>query len=366
MDSKHYNAWGNRGLTCLRLSQIIDHEDDRAKISAEAMIYLAIELNMYPDFEIEDNLKKSVENFIHENKIQINLKELLKKQMPRKISLLGESFNYHSNPEIEFEPFYYDFCEKYSLFLNLHFDCSKCGSSTLDLINVGFVTSLQDNKKPYELFKRWFNIEDDYKTSRSLLSFAHFRDTNYTFLNKERYEPDHSLNYIFNVELLKTAFSLAMNIYDKVAFFLNEYEEMGLEDYSISFWASNSIFNKTNILEKNKWQIDLVALDSIRKSLEKQEYKKLVEIRRYITHRYFVLHDIINIENLTYPYDSSNTHLENKEYHLDINEFFNLTIKVLQNVRNILFSLAFFISQKEKSKEKQVEGKIGKLYWTYE
>jgi hypothetical protein len=58
--------------------------------------------------------------------------------------------------------------------------------------------------------------------------------------------------------------------------------------------------------------------------------------------------------------------LEHKEYHRDINEFFNLTIRALRNIRNALFSLAFFVSQKEKSKGKEAEGKIGELQWTHD
>ena len=330
----------------------------------DAMIYLAIELEMYPDFEMEDAKKELVRDFISKNKIQLGLEAMLEEQMPKKRVLLGESFNLYSEPEVDFETFYFDFCEKHALFLNVHFDCNECECSTLDLIQVGFIISINESKKPYELFKKWFALVDDYTTSRSLLTLSQFRSKELLFLDKQRYEPDYSLNYLPNVELLKNAFLTAINIYDKAAFFLNDYEELGLSDESISFWGSNSIFNKTDILEKNEWKTDLVALDSIRKDLEKQEFKRLVEIRNCIVHRYFVLHDIIDVENLTYPYNSSETALEHKEYHMDINEFFNLTIRALRNIRNALFSLAFFISQKEKAKEKEIDGKIGELHWT--
>ena len=366
LDNKHYNAWGNRGLSCCRLSELIEHKDDRAKLVSEAMIYLAIELQMYPDSEIDDAIKKNVSDYINNNKIQIDLEIILKEQMPKKRALLGESFNLYSEPDVDFKTFYYDFCEKHALFLNVHFDCNKCGCSTLDLIQVGFITPINDFKRPYELFKKWFAIVDDYKTSRSLLALSQFKPEQLLFLDKQRYEPDNSLNYLFNVELLKNAFLTAINIYDKAAFFLNDYEDLGLSDKSISFWCGNSIFNKTEILKNNDWQTDLVALDSIRKDLEKQEFKRWRLVRDYIVHRYFVLHNIVDVENLTYPYDSSETPLEHKEYHMDIDEFFNITIQALQNIRNVLFSLAFFVSQKEKSKKKEIDGKIGELHWTHD
>ena len=366
LDNKHYNVWGNRGESCLRLSKLTEHEDDQAKLFVDAMIYLAIELEMYPDFEIGDTKKELVRDFINKNKIQIDLEAILEEQMPKKRALLDESFNLYSEPEVDFKTFYYDFCEKHALFLNVHFDCNECECSTLDLIQVGFITSINEYKKPYELFKKWFALVDDYKTSRSLLTLSQFRPNYFLFLDKQRYEPDYSLNYLLNVELLKNAFLTAINIYDKAAFFLNDYEELGLPDKSISFWCGNSIFNKTEILKNNDWQTDLVALDSIRKDLEKQEFKRWRLVRDYLVHRYFVLHNMVDVENLTYPYDSSETPLEHKEYHMDIDEFFNITIQALQNIRNVLFSLAFFVSQKEKSKKKEIDGKIGELHWTHD
>ena len=61
------------------------------------------------------------EQFNNKNKIQIDLETTLKEQMPKKRALLGESFNLFSEPEVDFKTFYYDFCEKHALFLNIHF-----------------------------------------------------------------------------------------------------------------------------------------------------------------------------------------------------------------------------------------------------
>lgn len=362
LDNKHCNAWGNKGESCWRLSRLTEHEDDQAKLLSDAMIYLAIELKMYPDFKIGDAKKEFVRDFVDQNDIQIDLEVMLKEKMPKNSALHDESFNLYSEPEVDFKTFYYDFCGEHALFLNLHFDCNECECSTLDLIQVGFIASINEPQKPYELFKKWFALIDDYKTARSLLTLSQFKPNEFLFLDKQRYEPDYSLNYHFNVELLKNAFLTAINIYDKVAFFLNDYEKLGLPDKKISFWCSSNI---PAILKKNDWQSDIVALDSIRKDLEKQEFKRWRLARDYIVHRHLVLHNMVDVDNLTYPYDSSETPLEHKEYHMDIDEFFNITIQALQNIRNVLFSLAFFISQKEKSKKKEIGGKIGELYWTH-
>jgi tetratricopeptide (TPR) repeat protein len=101
LDNKHYNAWGNRGISCWRLLKLTEHEGARAKLFSEAMMYLAIELEMYPDFEIDDDTKKLVGEFINKTKTQIDLEAILKEQMPKR-ALLGEYFDLDSEREEDF------------------------------------------------------------------------------------------------------------------------------------------------------------------------------------------------------------------------------------------------------------------------
>ena len=278
---------------------------------------------------------------------------------------IRELLNLFTSQNINFEDFYYNFCEEHDLFLNTHFDCVKCGNSTLDLINASILTHIDENKKPYEFFKRWYSLLDDYKTSRYYLSLSQFNHKDFSFVNKLRYEPDYSLNYLSNVEMLKTAFLIALNIYDKVAFFLNDYEELGLAESKISFWGSNSIFKKTKIMDQNEWDIHLVALYTTVSDLEKNELSKLANLRNYLVHRYLVIHDVVDVNSLTYPYSNNKIALQNPEYHIDIHVFYNHTINALRQLKTVLYALSFFISKKEKEKATRIQGKIGKLEWTH-
>jgi hypothetical protein len=176
-------------------------------------------------------------------------------------------------------------------------------------------------------------------------------------MGKPRYESDYSLNYYLNVEILKSAFLVAFNIYDKVSYLLNEYEELGIKDENVSFWGGKSIFtieDKT-LLKKNDWNKNLVALYSIKREIEgKEEFTKVKDIRNLITHRYFVLSDIGGIKSDNY---------------MNIQEFFKSTLYMLLQLKNILFSLTFFISEKENHKKEIAERNgeiIPKLEWTHE
>ena len=357
LNSQHYNAWGNRGICCYTLSYLVENKDDKNKLYYDAMIYFAIEFKLYPLVEIDDFYRNLCNNFIQNNKIVVDLNTTLKQQLPKKRAIVEECFNLNSNKDQNFQNFYLNFCELHNLFLNTHFDCQNCGRSSSDVINVSIIGSVNDNIRPYKFFKEWYSLIDDYKTARFYLTLAQYRHPDFLFLDKPRYESDYSLNYYLNVEILKSAFLVAFNIYDKVSYLLNDYEELGIKDENVSFWGGKSIFTIEDkiLLKKNDWNKNLIALYSIKKEIEgKEEFTKVKNIRNLITHRYFVLYDIGGIESDNY---------------MNIQEFFKSTLYMLLQLKNILFSLTFFISEKENHKKEIAERNgeiIPKLEWTHE
>lgn len=371
IDNKHYNSWGNRGLCCLRLSNSATNEEDRKLLYVHAMKYIGIELMLHPDFSISEGFKSQVQTFLSENKIEINLDIVLKELLPKKTYAISDEFNIYDTIDLSFKEFFTTFCEAEGFFLNIHFDCNNCGCSQLDLIDFSFISSIDEHKSDYNFFKRLYTIMDDYATARFLLALAQYRSKDFVFLDKQRYEPDYSLNYIHNVELLKESFIKIITICDKIAFFLKDYENLTrkdgtqIDERNISFWFPNSIFTVSDILEKNDYQTDLAAMDSIRNDLEKGEFKNLRLIRDYLVHRYFILHDIVDPKLLTYPYDPKREPLEDLKYHDDIENFYRMTKKSLRLMRNMLFSLSFFVDYKERQKKSATSGPVVKLNWSY-
>lgn len=364
----HYNAWAARGTCCWRLSDFVSNEQDKKLLKHHAMVFFKMDYTFNPDVPRNPAFKKYVEDYFERNKSELNPEKILKTIMPKKRAVLGENFNLYSQPSQRYQEFYQVFCEKYGLFLNLHFDCSECSCKSRDLIDFRFIALIKDNQKPYELMKKWLAIRDEYKTARALLALAQYRPQEMQFLDKQRYEPDYCLNYLFNVELLQQSFVSIMNVFDKIAFLLNDYEELKLPDSKVNFWGSDSIFTQTDLLEKNSWNCHLVAMDSIRKDMDgisskENKFKKMVDIRNYLTHRYFNLHDIVDATKIAYPYGSEKTQIKNPEYHMDVHEFFKLTIFAMRNVRNLLFALSFFVEEKEKAKVKDPNEIIPTMEW---
>jgi hypothetical protein len=118
-------------------------------------------------------------------------------------------------------------------------------------------------------------------------------------------------------------------------------------------------------MNKNKWDIHLVALYTTLIDLSDNELIKLVEMRNSLTHKYLVLHDMVDVKSLTYPYSNNETTLQHPEYHIDIHEFYQYTIHAMRQLKTVLYALSFFVAEKEKRKEKEAKGKIGKLEWTH-
>lgn len=158
-------------------------------------------------------------------------------------------------------------------------------------------------------------------------------------MDNPRYESDYSLNYYLNVEILKDAFLIAFNVYDKVAFLINDYEELSLKDQDVSFWNDKSILTiKGNLMEKEEYNKNIVGLFSIKKEIEKEEFTKIKEIRNLIAHRYFILHDIDGVEN--------------SNYHMDIQDFLNLHCICFYKLKIFYFLFPFLLQKKKTIKEK--------------
>ena len=62
-----------------------------------------------------------------------------------------------------------------------------------------------------------------------------------------------------------------------------------------------------------------------------------------LVHRYYILHDIVDTSQLTYPYDTEQEPLEDIQYHEDVNNFYMMAKNSLRLIRNMLFSLSFFV-----------------------
>lgn len=129
---------------------------------------------------------------------------------------------------------------------------------------------------------------------------AHFSDRGVYQHNTLDY-PSYSLN----VERVKAAFRLSYSVFDKIAFFLNEYLELRMPVERVSFrriWYTNGEKKKgirSDIQDRRNWPLQALFWVSKDLTENRPEFREsmnpdsqlLADIRNHLEHRYLKLHE---------------------------------------------------------------------------
>jgi hypothetical protein len=258
--------------------------------------------------------------------------------------------NYDDKGFSDFEKFYIDFCSRENLFLNFHIHHTKCQGAIEDPIFIRIITKANENNKFYNLAKRINQIKEDYATSRLLLVQSLYRKEDIDNLSKLTLYANCSDYSQFNLYmgLLKSSFSEAYNVLDKIAVFINDYYDMGIPQnhiYFASIWHKNNIIRDELLQTKN---ISLFALYDIYQDFLSGEYSKIQNIRNSLTHRRLVI------------YDSTLAKWDNidDDCNIGYNSMFESTIFLLRLVKASVIYLINFVNIKEAKKRKGKEAII--------
>lgn len=252
--------------------------------------------------------------------------------------------------DTEFEKFYHEFCMKNRLYINICDYCQKCDRSYGDVECIKKMTvkiNVRFENDPYLILSSYLNqIKIDFASSRLYLILSQFPKNNLNFIHEnitmiETYS--YELNNI-NIQLLKDSFNNFYNILDKIAFFINEYFELGEKESNIYFkkiWYSkfNPKSSKKSII-REKLNINnpyLSALIDISEDLNWGNKKILKDIRNKITHKY------LNIK--LYNLD------ENKSS-ISPEELLKNTINLAKMVRNAIIYMLCLIEYEENKNKK--------------
>lgn len=236
------------------------------------------------------------------------------------------------------------FCYNNRLYLNLCNFCQKCENAIGDTIAIRrMITPIKNEKIEDDLFlvlSSYLNqIKMDFISARLNLILYQYKELDLKFVNDNVVIID-SLNYeIHNIriQLVKDSFKSFYDILDKIAFFINEYFDLGVEPWKIDFkkfWYNNF---KKKILRK---ELDfnnngLKALFDIHEDILYGDEKKLNKIRNTITHR------VLKIK--LFSVDEEDTLTEE--------ELFNRTIDLAKIVRNAIIYLMAMIDIEESKKD---------------
>lgn len=268
--------------------------------------------------------------------------KLLKKEHELNIK---EKYNYNT----EFEKFYHEFCMKNRLYVNICDYCQKCDRSYGDVECIKKMTVKIDvslDNDPYLILSSYLNqIKMEFASSRLYLILSQFPKNNLEFIHEnvtmiETYS--YEMNNI-NIQLLKDSFNNFYNILDKIAYFINEYFELGEKKSKIYFkkiWYSKFDYNSSKNSIREELNINnpyLSALIDITEDLNWGDKKILNDIRNKITHKY------LNVQ--LYTRDENNESISPEE-------LFENTIELAKIVRNVIIYTLCLVDYEESKNEK--------------
>jgi hypothetical protein len=260
----------------------------------------------------------------------------------------------HSSP---FEKEYYDFYHKHRLFLNFHTGSFNCRNEILDSAFISIVTNVNDNDRFYSLAKKINDIKEDFLISKLLLVQSQVKRDDFDNISL-KVAFANTLDYAnFNIYngLLKSSFRTCYNILDKIAFFINDYLNLGMKEYQINFdsiWWDDprAKDKKLKNMIKGTDNISLYALYDVYLDLDND--KRLKNLRNSITHRKLTI------------YDSVLTDWDSKEEpeNIGYNTMMSETIKLIKLVKSVIIYLMNFVEIEENKKREKFNGKIMEMY----
>jgi len=213
----------------------------------------------------------------------------------------------HSLGESKEEQEYRSWCLTQGLFLNPLNDLGAYPIAARDIFGLPSITV--SIKEPPVLYGFFNQMEQEYVSARYIYyegicsDDVHFSDKDVALVNTLDY-PAYSLA----VERVKVAFRLLYSIFDKLAYFINSYWQLGMPEKQINFhsvWVQKDKKGKISLRDqfdgyKNLpmrglyWlSKDILNNDNLLKDSLDPDAQALREMRNHLEHKYFKVHDSI-------------------------------------------------------------------------
>lgn len=298
--------------------------------------------------------------------------EILKKSYPLEFLEEPYEFDEYSLGCSEEEINYRNWCLKNTLFLNTLNDAFPYSVSATDILHLpSIVTKIDDGPKYHGLFNQ---IKQEYVSARFMVfdalssEGAHFSDKDVHLVNTLDYP-----TYGISIEKMKYSYRSLYSLFDRIAFFINEYFEVGVKDRDVSFrsiWQGKinrkkdsydfKVNLKSKMTDEKNFNLPLVGLYWLCKDISKQkvahhyiepEIEHISKIRHHLEHRYLKVHD-----SLFYPMtrDSQKKREDPLAYSITVDEFKDAVMKLLTYVREgiILLTMAVHFEEQFKRNNK--------------
>jgi len=340
----HAMALSNKGKGLHYYGKYIFDEIHSKIFFLYAFLYVKKSLE-YPDGFFPDMLKNVTDFY-----------SWLKKHISEELQANPPDLNdYSLGDDIQLKQ-YRLWCLEQGLFVNPLNDLGTHNIASHDCLNMPVLTFEFDEPPKYlTLFNQ---MKQEYGSARFLFYeslqnvMPHFSDTDIVLLDTME-----GAQYSLSNEKSKIAFRILYSIFDKIAFFLNDYFKLGVDSTKVNFrtiwyddyskkllkpvftnlnnWAIRGLFWVSKDLHMS-WEFSEVVIEP--------EAKELAAIRNHIEHKFFKLVSDKNIGSSFYD--------EKKDisFTIEKDEFNKKVLKLLKLVRASLIYLSLAVNQEEKTK----------------
>lgn len=275
----HGMALGNKGIALCYYAVVAGEHQGTFLVEAYSLLTQALKLGVPP--ETVSTFSKYLED--------------IREQFPDKQILDNppKYLGYTIKARSKFERFLQEFCLTNKLYLNICNFCQRCDAAIGDTAVIKKMI-VPINKDSYLRLSAYLNqIKQDYVTARFLLILSRFKGLNLSFVDK-RVKIINTLDYSMHniyIQLVKTSFKIFYDILDKIAFFINDYLELGIPEKNINFrwvWYTRKKVIRKKIEDTKN--LSLNALFDIHRNFENGPYEKLKNTRHALTHRFVNIH----------------------------------------------------------------------------
>lgn len=254
------------------------------------------------------------------------------------------------------EKMYREWCIHNSLFLNPLNDFVHAKIVSNDSFFLPDITASFDQPPLYHTI--YNQLKQEYASARFLL-YEGMHDNKPHFSDKGNFQVD-TLDYAIyslNAEKIKIAFRMCYSIFDKIAYILNDYLEVGLAPSEVSFrkvWYQKGNKKPQQLNQRLKdsqnWALrglywlskDLTTSEEEFSSAILPESSQLVAMRNFIEHKSFMIVDMGNIEKV---------HNE-LTFQVTRHEMIDKTLVLMRMSRAAMMYLSFAIQIEEIKTEK--------------
>lgn len=254
---------------------------------------------------------------------------------------------------------YRQWCLRNRLFLNSLNDIAPSPIAAQDILTLPSLTTHIDDGPGPPVVIHYFNlIKQEFCSARYALyegicyDGVHFSDRKVLLYNTLDY-PVHG----FAVERIKMAFRGAYAVFDKLAFFLNVYLDMGHSDRHVNFrnvWLTKKRDLHPALNDLKNWPLrglfwlskDIFE-SSFRESTE-PDSQDLYELRNHLEHKFVSVHD-------SFFRDVSSNHMKTPKmgiFDISVDDLISKTLRQLKLARSAIIYLSLAIHMEEKRRSK--------------